>query len=158
MWSSILSDTPIGPLWVAVTSVGLARIMIGAPLETAGQGRAPAALAHALGQLNAYFSCKREQFDLPIDWRGLTPFSLGALLACAQIPYGQVRTYGQLASQLGRPNAPRAVGAAMAANHLPIVIPCHRVVGSDGKLHGYAAPNGTVTKAFLLKLEGGLVA
>jgi O-6-methylguanine DNA methyltransferase len=91
-----------------------------------------------------------------IDWRGLAPFSLQALQAAAQIPYGQVRSYAQLAEQIGSPGAARAVGGAMAANPMPIVVACHRVVGMDGKLHGYAAPNVIETKAFLLRLEGGL--
>ncbi len=156
LWSDRLPQTPIGPVWVAVSSLGLARVVIGAPIEAAAQGKSPALLALALRQLDEYFQRKREQFDLPIDWSGLAPFNLRALRACAEIPYGQVRTYAQLAAQLGSPRAGRAVGAAMAGNPVPIVVPCHRVVGSDGKLHGYGAPGGIQTKAFLLRLEGGL--
>jgi methylated-DNA-[protein]-cysteine S-methyltransferase len=155
-WSAVLQKSPIGPVWVAVSSAGLARVMIGAPLETSGEGHAPETLAKALSQLKEYFQQRRERFELEIDWHGLAPFSLRALRAAGKIPYGQVRSYAQLAEQIGRPGASRAVGGAMAANPMPIVVPCHRVVGSDGKLHGYAAPNGIETKAFLLRLEGGL--
>jgi len=156
MWSAVLPKTPIGPVWVAVSTLGLARVRIGAALANSAEGRAPEALAAALSQLKEYFLRRRERFDLAIDWQGLAPFSLRALQAALQIPYGQVRSYAQLAEQIGSPGASRAVGGAMAANPLPIVVPCHRVVGSDGKLHGYAAPNGIETKAFLLRLEGGL--
>lgn len=156
IWVKTLHDTPIGPLWIAVSPQGLAGISIGAPLEGGLQGHAPQHLEHALEQLRAYFARRLERFDLPIDWGELPPFSLSALQAACSIPYGQVRTYAQLAGQLGNPRAARAVGAAMAANPIPIVVPCHRVVGSDGKLRGYAAPDGIRTKAFLLRLEGGL--
>jgi methylated-DNA-[protein]-cysteine S-methyltransferase len=156
LWSACLPKTPIGPLWVAVSTQGLARVMIGAELASSAEGRPPEVLAEALSQLKEYFQRRREVFDLPIDWLGLAPFSLRALQAALKIPYGQVRTYAQIAEQIGSPSASRAVGGAMAANPMPIVVPCHRVMGSDGKLHGYAAPNGIETKAFLLRLEGGL--
>lgn len=156
LWSGQLSSTPIGPVWAAVSSLGLARVSIGAPLATTGEGHAPEFLAAALEQLKEYFQRRREHFDLPVDWSGLALFNLLALQATVHILYGQVRTYAQLAEQIGRPDAARAVGGAMAANPLPIVVPCHRVIGSDGKLHGYAAPDGIQTKAFLLRLEGGL--
>ena len=156
LWSAVLAQSPIGAVWVAVSPLGLARVMIGAPLETSGQGRPPETLARALSQLKEYLQGQRERFELEIDWRGLAPFSLRALQAAAQIPYGQVRSYAQVAELMGSPSASRAVGGAMAANPIPIVVPCHRVVGSDGKLHGYAAPHGIETKAFLLRLEGGL--
>ncbi len=156
LWAGGLAHSPIGPVWAAVSTQGLARVRIGVALETSGDGPAPEMLALALSQLREYLQGKRERFELDIDWGGLAAFSLRALQAAAQIPYGQVRTYAQLAEQIGRPAAGRAVGRAMAANPMPIVLPCHRVVGSDGKLHGYAAPNGIETKAFLLRLEGGL--
>ena len=74
--------------------------------------------------------------------------------ACLAVPYGQVRTYGELARQTGSVGSARAVGGIMASNPIPIVIPCHRVVGSDGKLHGYGSPGGVDDKARLLTLEG----
>jgi len=108
----------------------------------------------AVGQLEQYLSGRLRNFDLPIDWDGMTEFTAAARRAAIDIPYGQVRTYGQLAEGLGKRAAARAVGAAMASNPMPIVIPCHRVVGSDGSLHGYSALGGLQTKAWLLRLEG----
>jgi len=90
-----------------------------------------------------------------VDWSNFSPFQLAALKATMKIPYGQVRTYSDIAAQIGRgPGAARAIGRAEATNPIPIVIPCHRVVGSDGDLRGYGAPGGKDTKAWLLRLEG----
>lgn len=91
----------------------------------------------------------------PIDWATIapTPFQRKVLHACGQIPYGQVCTYSQLAAAVGSPGAARAVGSVMSRNWLPIVIPCHRVVGSRGKLTGYSAPGGIAMKEALLKME-----
>jgi methylated-DNA-[protein]-cysteine S-methyltransferase len=104
-------------------------------------------------QISEYLLGERETFDLPIDWSGLTPFQEKALRATYDIPYGEVKTYGEIASQLGNPRAARAVGRAEATNPMPLVIPCHRVIGADGGLHGYGAGQGLETKAWLLKLE-----
>jgi methylated-DNA-[protein]-cysteine S-methyltransferase len=104
-------------------------------------------------QISEYLLGERETFDLPIDWSGLTPFQEKALRATFDIPYGEVKTYGEIASQLGNPRAARAVGRAEATNPMPLVIPCHRVIGADGGLHGYGAGQGLETKAWLLKLE-----
>ncbi len=89
-----------------------------------------------------------------IDWSVLTPFQQKVLQATLAIPYGQTRTYAEIAQQVGKPRAARAVGRAEATNPMPVVIPCHRVIGSDGKLHGYGAGEGLPTKAWLLELEG----
>jgi methylated-DNA-[protein]-cysteine S-methyltransferase len=115
----------------------------------------PGSAAGAARQIEAYLAGERRDFDLPIDWSGMSPFRVQALRRVLAVPYGQVTTYGEIARQLGRPRASRAVGRANAANPLPLVIPCHRVVGSDGKLHGYGASGGLSTKAWLLELEGG---
>ena len=104
----------------------------------------------AARQLKEYFAGKRRSFDFPISVRG-TPFQEAVWAALQEIPYGQTRTYGQLAAALGRPGACRAVGNACNRNPLLIVIPCHRVVGRRGSLTGYAA--GLATKEFLLNLE-----
>jgi methylated-DNA-[protein]-cysteine S-methyltransferase len=109
-----------------------------------------AAAAH---QVSQYLQGKRETFDIPIDWSVLTPFKEQALRATYAIPYGQVMTYGEIAQQLGNPRAARAVGRAEATNPMPLVIPCHRVIGADGELHGYGAGAGLETKAWLLELE-----
>ena len=91
---------------------------------------------------------------MPIDWRAMQPYQEKVLRACYAIPYGQTWTYGDLARQTGSPGSARAVGGIMASNPISIVIPCHRVVGSDGKLHGYGSPGGVEDKAQLLALEG----
>jgi methylated-DNA-[protein]-cysteine S-methyltransferase len=164
-WFCSLDDTPIGPIALAASELGLVRIslfgmdgMRRAPdfapqaLET-GEDGAPSFLSDGLRQLEEYFRGVRRVFDLPLDLEGYTPFTLQILAACRAIPFGQTRTYGSLASELGRPGAARFVGNCMARNPLPLVIPCHRMVGSDGSLHGFGAPGGLATKAWLLKME-----
>lgn len=107
-------------------------------------------------RLNKYFSTGRLQWDLGIlDWRGTTPFHRQVLECCAQIPVGETLTYGELAARTGRPLAARAVGSAMARNRWPLIIPCHRVVGSNGRLTGYSGTGGIETKRHLLGLEAG---
>jgi len=114
---------------------------------------APQLLEAAIIQISEYLGGKRMDFDLPIDWSMMTPFQEQVLRATASIPYGVISTYGEIAQKIGKPGAARAAGSAEAANPVPIVIPCHRVIGSDGKLHGYGGRGGIVTKAWLLKLE-----
>ena len=111
-------------------------------------------LAKSLAQMVEYLDGARRDFDLQIDWSVLTPFQQSVLQATFAIPYGQTRTYAQIAQQVGNPRAARAVGRAEATNPMPVVIPCHRVVGTDGKLHGYGAGDGLKTKAWLLEMEG----
>jgi methylated-DNA-[protein]-cysteine S-methyltransferase len=108
----------------------------------------------ALDQLREYLSGARRCFDLPIDWTHMRPFQQQVLRFTAAIPFGEVCTYGQVAKSLGQPGGSRAVGAALGANPIPIVIPCHRVIGADRRLHGFSAPGGIKTKAWLLELEG----
>jgi len=84
----------------------------------------------------------------------MTPFQRAALARVCAVPYGRTSTYGTIADELGQPGAVRAVGRANATNPLPIIIPCHRILGADGKLHGYGARGGLETKAWLLRLEG----
>lgn len=109
-------------------------------------------LLKAEKQLSEYFSGKRREFELPLEMRG-TAFQTSVWEALLAIPFGETRSYGQLANQLGNPRATRAVGAANGRNPLSIVVPCHRVVGSTGKLTGFAG--GLRAKDFLLGLEGG---
>ena len=113
----------------------------------------PETLAPAIGQLEAYFRGELRQFDLPIAPRG-TPFQLRVWAELLRIPYGATISYGELARRLGDPKLTRAVGAANGANPIAIVIPCHRVIGADGSLTGYAG--GLARKADLLRLEAGL--
>jgi len=91
--------------------------------------------------------------DTFVDLSGYTPFSQKILRACMKIRYGNTTTYKQLAASAGRPNSARAVGGVMARNRLPLIIPCHRVLGSDGGLHGFSAPGGPKTKQEMLDLE-----
>ena len=105
-----------------------------------------------IGELNGYFSGNLFQFSIEINWELFSGFQKEVLSLTTTIPYGAVWTYGELARKLGRPGGARAVGNALGSNPLPILIPCHRVIGSDGLLHGYAG--GVDTKAFLLSLEG----
>jgi methylated-DNA-[protein]-cysteine S-methyltransferase len=159
-----LDSTPLGPIWVAVSGRGLVAVHIGSIgdslvrfVEKLGFTEIhmdPQHTAGALQQISEYLEGERQTFDIPIDWSAMTPFQQRALRATFAIPYGQVTTYGDLARQLGAPRAARAVGRAQATNPMPLVIPCHRVIGSDGGLHGYGAGEGLQTKAWLLRLEG----
>ena len=111
----------------------------------------PAAFVALRDQIAEYFTGRRESFDLALDPRG-TPFQLKVWQALLRIPYGKVRTYGDLARTIRQPNATRAVGQAAGHNPLPILVPCHRLVGKGGSLVGFAG--GITTKARLLRLEG----
>jgi methylated-DNA-[protein]-cysteine S-methyltransferase len=102
-------------------------------------------------QLREYFSRVRRTFDLSLDVRG-TAFQRAVWDAVARIPYGETASYGEIARRVGKPGAARAVGAAVGANPLPIIIPCHRVIGADGSLTGYGS--GLDAKERLLRLEG----
>jgi methylated-DNA-[protein]-cysteine S-methyltransferase len=109
-------------------------------------------------QVFQYLTAQRRGFSFAIDWSVLRPFQRMALEAVYAIPYGETRTYAGIAAQIGRPQACRAVGRANAANPMPLVIPCHRVIGADGKLHGYGGGDGLPTKEWLLHLEGAVLA
>lgn len=154
-------DTPIGRLWVAVSPNGLCRIELKSSEEnfvsilqkTCGQEpvRSPSATAEVKQQLQEYFAGQRRHFDLVVDLEQVTPFQRDVLIACLRIPFGETRTYADLARAAGRPNAFRAVGMAMAKNPIPLVIPCHRVVRSDRGLGGYGG--GLDMKQWLLQHE-----
>jgi methylated-DNA-[protein]-cysteine S-methyltransferase len=163
LFIGLTGDTRLGKLWIAVSDNGLVAIEDG---MSAGEFRAylqkrfkravaddPGRVGEAARQLQDYLAGKRVEFDLPIDWSVLTPFQQAALRATCAIPAGETRTYNQLAEQIGHPHAARAVGRAEATNPLPLVIPCHRVVGTDGKLHGYGFGHGLETKTWLQKME-----
>src|SRR5207253_824050 len=105
-------------------------------------------------QLDEYFERRRTSFDLAVDIERLTPFNRAVLELLARVPYGTLTTYGALAGEAGKPRAARAVGSVMNRNPIPIVLPCHRVVGSTGALTGYAG--GLGRKRALLELEGAL--
>lgn len=147
-------DSPVGRLLLAGDADGLALISFGC----AGRLREPSAswapddglLAEAIGQLRAYFAGERREFSLPLRPQG-TPFQNRVWSALRGVPFGATVSYGELARRIGQPSAARAVGAANAANPLPIVVPCHRVVGEDHSLTGFGG--GLATKRFLLAHE-----
>lgn len=107
----------------------------------------------AARQLTEYFAGDRSEFDLPVKFLDMTPFAQTVLTCLSNIPYGEIISYGTLAAICERPNAARAVGRIMAANPIPIIIPCHRVVGSTGKMTGYSGGDGIETKEWLLAFE-----
>ncbi|KTT40803.1 cysteine methyltransferase [Pseudomonas oryzihabitans] len=153
-----LLDSPIGPLTLAADDGGLRVVEFPENRHPAKRDGSWVAaehpvLADARRQLGEYFAGRRQIFDLPLAPRG-TPFQLEVWRALAEIPHGQTWSYGRLASHLGRPQAMRAVGAANGRNPLPIVLPCHRVIGASGALTGFGG--GLPTKQFLLELEGAL--
>lgn len=148
--------SPIGALVLAGVEGRLACIGFptgkGAVTPRADWERDDTAFGPARDQLDAYFAGRRTRFDLDLAPRG-TPFQLEVWQALTGIPPGTTISYGELARRIGRPNASRAVGAANGANPLPIVVPCHRVIGAGGALTGFAG--GLETKRFLLALERG---
>ena len=158
-------DSPVGPLFVAASEQGLAAISFDSEPEKqlerlariAGPRvlRSPRSVDGARRELDQYFSGHRQAFDLALDLRALPPFTVSVLQELARVPYGETTTYGALASRVGRPRAARAVGTVMNRNRIPIVLPCHRVVGSSGDLVGYAG--GLDRKITLLELEGALL-
>jgi methylated-DNA-[protein]-cysteine S-methyltransferase len=106
-------------------------------------------------RLRAYAEGRRDDFrDVPVDWGEMTAFQQKVLTLCRRIPFGKTLTYGELAARAGSPRAARAVGSCMARNPIPLIIPCHRVLASGGRLGDYSAPGGTETKKRLLDLEG----
>ncbi|MEH3145953.1 MAG: methylated-DNA--[protein]-cysteine S-methyltransferase [Methylobacterium frigidaeris] len=149
-------DSPIGPLLLAGDGVRLSRL--GFP---SGKGAVPprpdwrrddAAFPEVRAQLGAYFDGRSTRFDIPLDPRG-TPFQLRVWEALTAIPPGETISYGELARRIGQPTASRAVGAANGANPLPVIVPCHRVIGAGGGLTGFGG--GIETKRWLLALERG---
>ena len=156
-----LNGTPVGDLRLAVSEQGLIAVEWAStqpdfdsyllPFE-------PDIVAPYAGQLQEYFEGKRREFTFPIHWAIFRPFQREALQAVFKIPYGETRTYSDIALEIGRPRAYRAVGRANATNPMPLVIPCHRLIGTDGKLHGYGGGEGLKTKEWLLRMEGAVIA
>jgi methylated-DNA-[protein]-cysteine S-methyltransferase len=147
-------ETPIGKLRLVASEAGLRSVSFPGrtPPSDAVEGDSPV-LEETARQLAEYFAGSRTSFDLPLDLVG-TPFQLDAWLGLAEIPYGETVSYGEQAARLGRPEAVRAVGAANGSNPLPIVLPCHRVIGADGSLTGFGG--GLEVKRALLDHEAGV--
>jgi methylated-DNA-[protein]-cysteine S-methyltransferase len=158
-------ETPVGPLLVAATPRGVARIFFDADpelhLERLAERfgsrvlRSAPVVDPARRQLDEYFAGRRDAFELDVDLRVDAPFAREVLAELARVPFGQTTTYGALAAKVGAPRAARAVGTVMNRNPIPIVLPCHRVVGSNGSLTGYGG--GLHVKEHLLRLEGALL-
>lgn len=166
-----ITETAIGPLLVA----GERRLLVAVKFDV-DEKRLPRALEELdhelrgafelvrneakvsglMRQVRDYLAGKRTSFDVELDLSWVTPFRRDVLLACAAVPRGQVATYADLARRVGSPNAARAVGNTMRTNPIPIVIPCHRIVGSNGSLTGFGG--GLDVKARLLELEGAAFA
>ena len=150
--------SPVGRLTLVASDTGLAAVLWEhdsprrVPLAISGEVPRHPVLREAERQLKEYFAGKRTAFDLPLDFHG-TPFQKRVWQALLKIPFGETRSYGQIARALGKPTAMRAVGAANGKNPISIIVPCHRVIGKDGQLTGFAG--GLKAKAHLLKLEGG---
>lgn len=153
-------ESPVGELFVASTPRGLCRVSY----TTEGQDEVVARIFGARvlrsplddvrRELDEYFDGRRRDFDLRLDLR-VAPFHEAVLRELAQVPYGRVDTYGHLAALVGRPRAARAVGTVMNRNPIPIVLPCHRIVGANGSLTGYGG--GLDVKRALLELEGAML-
>ncbi|MFB8774002.1 methylated-DNA--[protein]-cysteine S-methyltransferase [Streptomyces broussonetiae] len=168
VWTVV--DTDIGPLLLAATGQGLVNVVFHATDAVREQALArlasrlgtepvedssAALLTEAIRQVEAYFAGARKDFELPLDWSLISGFNRQVLRAlAASVPYGAVVGYGDLADRVGQPGAAQAVGAAMGANPLPVVVPCHRVVERDGGIGGFGG--GLETKRTLLALEGVL--
>lgn len=163
VWIGDTRESPVGEIWAAVTSEGVVAVDFPASREPftntlrrkgyRGVIYDPEKVEPVLTQIIEYLHGRRRNFDLQIDWSVLTPFQSQALKATEAIPYGETVSYNEIARRIGRPRAARAVGRAQATNPLPLIIPCHRVLGSDGGLHGYGAGDGLATKAWLLRME-----
>jgi methylated-DNA-[protein]-cysteine S-methyltransferase len=159
------TDSPFGPLLLAATPRGLVRINLPTyePEETLEELaerisprllEAPGRLDAARRQLDLYFDGKLTEFDLPLDWQLTHDFRRRVVRAIHRIPYGQTRSYTEIAAKAGNERAVRAAGTACGANPIPIVVPCHRVLRSGGALGGYGG--GLPMKEALLRLEGVL--
>jgi len=166
LFYDVVSSTPFGPIYIAVTEQGIASLGFDnsevdfvTRLQMryrASVERSPARVKKAANQLQDYFDGSRDSFELPLDLRTLTPFQRIVLSSIQEIPAGETISYGSLARRIGKPGSARAVGRALGSNPIPIIIPCHRVLASDGSLGGYSGRGGIRTKRALLELEGAL--
>ncbi len=149
-------ESPVGPLRLVASDAGLVAILWPdddprrVPLDLSVEDAAHPVLVSAASQITGYFAGKRRSFDVPLDVRG-TDFQRSVWQALLAIPYGETRSYAEIARQIGRPTAVRAVGAANGRNPISIIAPCHRVIGTNGTLTGFAG--GLEAKQMLLDLE-----
>ena len=151
--------SPLGPMIVAATARGLAGVWFEGQKHLPDSSAWPESPQHpvlgqAIAQLREYFNGTRTAFDMPLDLQGGTAFQQSVWQALLSIPRGGTTSYGMLSQRIGQPAAVRAVGAAVGRNPVSVVVPCHRVLGADGSLTGYAG--GLERKSALLQLEGAL--
>lgn len=166
-YSHCLLPTPIGQVGVIASGNGLVEVMIGRSLEELAQAinrkyptsmtLGDSAAVKACLQLAEYFNGQRRVFDLRIDFSHRRDFTLSILQELARVPFGETLTYGELARRAGFPGRARAAGQVMATNLLPLILPCHRVVGHGGRLTGYSGGEGIKTKRWLLDFENCLM-
>lgn len=158
-----LTETPLGPISFIAGDNGLQRMSF-LPLKLLkAQGnyqegdaslKGLETISALLVEINEFLFGIRKEFSVDVDWNVVQGFQREVLQLTYGIPYGEFLTYGEIAAALDKPGSARAVGRALSNNPIPIVIPCHRVIGADGYLRGYAAPGGVKAKSFLLELEG----
>lgn len=160
-----LQETPLGALWIAMSDKGVVAVEYQMNEDEIIQAlkqivdvepvHSQDAIRDAASQLKKYFEGEELDLNIAVDWTNFGEFQRDVLQAVYKIPPGHTKTYGQIAKEIGRTAASaRAVGRANATNPIPIIIPCHRVVGANGELTGYGGPGGVKTKAWLLSLEG----
>jgi methylated-DNA-[protein]-cysteine S-methyltransferase len=154
---TILSETPVGPLTIAADDLGLRYLLFSRDSTVENSERVrpdwvrcDRSLREVVTQLRAYFQGSLKQFDIPLAPEG-TEFQQRVWAALRDVPYGKTRTYGEIAAAIGQPTAARAVGLANGRNPVSIIIPCHRIIGSSGRLVGYGG--GLDRKSTLLRLE-----
>jgi methylated-DNA-[protein]-cysteine S-methyltransferase len=152
--SGTLQETPLGPITITVSLTGICRLQYGGNWHRTDKMSENGLLIRALNELQEYLVGKRKLFSIPVDWSQFSQFASTVLKQVSLIPFGRISTYKEIALLIDRPTAFRAVGNANASNPIPIIIPCHRVIGTDRHLRGYNGPNGLATKTWLLQLEG----
>ena len=156
--ATLYIKTTVGSFLLESSPQGLTRCEVledaPSPIEQTNPSNTDTLLHQAAEELQAYLEGSLKAFSVPLDLSDLSSFQQKVFAEVRQIPWGEVRTYGEVAAQIGKPKAIRAVGNALAHNPLMLFVPCHRVIGSDGKLHGFSAPQGVALKAWLLDHEG----
>ncbi len=164
LYVDTLQTEALGLIGIAATDRGLAHVRFFQAGErgfvdavTAGQEvdavHVPERTVSIVEQIQQYLQGERRMFEMALDWSGLTDFQKDVLQATLEIPYGETRSYGEVAAAVGRSKAARAVGQAESRNPCPLVVPCHRVIGADGALVGYGGSGDVNTKAWLLAFE-----
>lgn len=168
VYLTVIKTDWLGLIGIAVTSRGLLRLRmvlegredflrLNQACQDGEYSYEELETAHYAAQIRDYLSGKLRTFSLPIDWSGYTAFQEAVLRETLKIPYGETRSYGEIAAAVGKAGAARAVGQAEKRNQVPLVIPCHRVIGADGSLTGYGGRGNTELKARLLAFERGIL-